>query len=154
MPSQGDPAWRSLSIGNTTVGKSGCLAFSLMDALTSMGLSFSSPAAFVQMLKENGLFTSAGLLKWNLSMLFPVTVRRLTLAGSAAYDEAKRGLTAGMSVLLQVKTPRGTLHWLVATKAADGDFFVRDPNGGRTGLLSTLYGGISSLRGLAELSPQ
>lgn len=153
MLSQGDPAWRSLPIGTTTIGKSGCLAFSLMDALASMGLSFSSPSAFIELLKQNGLFTRSGLLVWDLDRLFPVTATRVSIAGNAAYEEAKQKLSEGASVLLEVATVRGTRHWIVASKVTDGGIEVRDPNGGRTGMLESLYG-ISSLRGLAVIQKQ
>lgn len=153
MPSQGDPMWRSLPIGSTTVGKSGCLAFSLMDALASMGISSDSPSAFIELLTQNGLFTRSGLLVWNLDRVFPITTTRVSLTGAAAYEEIKRQLSQGARVLVQVGTARGTRHWVVASRITDDGIEVRDPNGGRTGMLEALYG-ISSLRGLAVIQKQ
>lgn len=152
MLSQGDPQWKRYRFGNTTVGKAGCLALSLMDALVDMGLAIASPQSFIRMLSESRLFTKTGLLIWDLGRLFPVTVTRLSLRGRAAYTEAVNRLSQGAKVLLEVRTVRGTLHWVVASKAVNGDFEVRDPDGGRIGLLSSLYGGTDSLRGLAAIT--
>jgi hypothetical protein len=116
-----------------------------------MGLVTASPASFIAMLTRNHMFDRSNQLYWNLSKLFPVTVTRLKLSGAAAYNAAVSHLSAGSKVLLQVATDRGTLHWVVASKALNGDIEVRDPNGGRVGLLSSLYG-VHSLRGLAAIT--
>jgi hypothetical protein len=124
---------------------------SLMDVLTGMGLFYSSPATFLSLLSVNGMFTSTGKLTWSIDRIFPITTMRLNLVGTAAYDEAVRQLSQGTSVLLQVLTDRGTLHWVAAAKVVDGDIEIRDPNGGRIGTLGSLYG-VSALRGLATIS--
>lgn len=151
MLSQGDPGWKSLPLGSTTVGKAGCLAFAVMDVLESMGLTYASPYSFIAMLSQNGLLTPSGLLKWSLDKLFPVTATRLAIAGMAAFNEAVNRLSQGAGVVLEVITDRGTRHWVVASRIVGNDIEVRDPDGGRIGLLSSLYG-IDSLRGLAAIA--
>lgn len=149
--SQGDPQWASLRFGGTTVKKSGCLAFALLDVLMTMGFQFTSPAAFIAELTESKLFTRDGNLRWDLDKRFPVIATRLLLRGDAAYREALKQLSNGNSVLLQIATNHGTMHWVAAYGFDNGEIQIRDSNGGRIGLLSELYG-VSALRGLATLT--
>jgi hypothetical protein len=116
-----------------------------------MGLVTASPASFIAMLTRNHMFDRSNQLYWNLSKLFPVTVTRLKMQGTAANKAAVSHLSEGSKVLLQVVSDHGTYHWVVASRVVNGDIEVRDPDGGRIGLLSSLYG-VSSLRGLAAIT--
>jgi hypothetical protein len=150
--SQGDPAWRSMRLGRTTVGRSGCLVMALRDALVEMGVTQSSPDAFVSTLSRNGLFTAQGSLYWSVDKLFPVTVRPMQALGRSGYIQATKHLAEGKGVLLEVTTKRNTRHWVMATKVVNGDDIeIRDPNGGRVGSLKSLYG-VQSLRRIAVIS--
>lgn len=150
MISQGDPAWRSVPLGTTTVGRAGCLALSLLDTLTAMGLVSLDPEAFIRALSESGLLTRNGLLRWGLDRLFPVKAERTSVTGAAAIEQAALELSRNARVLLEVRTSRGTSHWLAVSRIVGNDAEVRDPNGGRIGLLSSLYG-VGAVRGLATI---
>ena len=152
MLSQGDPAWKHLKIGSgATIGKKGCLVAALFDVLCTIGVTCSSPEAFVEQLSRNRLFTKSGALYWSLDRLFPVSAVRLTLSGATAFNEARRRLEQGASVLLQVATSRGTLHWVVASRVIGDDIEIRDPDGGVVTTLTQRYGR-SALRGLAFIT--
>lgn len=151
MISQGDPAWRWIRFGNTTVGRAGCLLMSLYDVFSSLGITSTDPATFVRTLSANGFFTSSSKLRWNLGQLFPVWTDRLTISGAAALQKAKTAISNGTQVLFEVVTSRGTNHWVVVSRIVNGNAEIRDPNGGRIGWLSSLYG-LNSVHGMVTVT--
>ena len=150
MISQGDPAVRSVRFGNTTVGRAGCLAISMYDALASLGRVSTDPATFIRTLSAYGLFTHNGLLRWSFGSLYSVVTDRFTISGVAALQKATAALSSGAQVLLEVVTSRGTKHWVRVTRVINGDAEIRDPNGGRTDWLGSSYG-VKSVRGMAMI---
>lgn len=156
MISQGNPAWSWIPLGRSTIGKIGCLSMSLYDAFVQMGLlaaGSTDPGAFVRMLSAYGLFTSNGDLRWDLDRLFPVWIERTRAFGSAALNKAAAALSNGKKVLLQVRTARGTFHWVGVSRIVNGDAEIRDPNGGRTEWLGDTYR-IDSIRGMVTIAAQ
>lgn len=154
MESQGDPAWRWMKLGSTTIGKAGCLVTSLYDTLiTDKLLSASTDlGAFVRLLSSYGLFTPGGDLRWDLKRLFPMlTIERMSAFGGAAIQKAAYALSQGAQVLIQVATNHGTRHWVVVSRIVNGDALIRDPNGGRIRWLSASYG-TQAIRGMATIA--
>lgn len=150
MISQGDPAVRTVRLGNTTIGRAGCLAIAMYDALASLGRVSSDPATFVRQLSAYGLFTRNGLLRWSFGSLYSVVTDRFNVSGVAALQKTAAALSNGAQVLLEVATSHGTKHWVRVTRIVNGDAEIRDPNGGRIGWLGSSYG-VSSVRGIAMI---
>lgn len=156
MVSQGDPAWSWIRLGRSTIGKIGCLSMSLYDAFVQLGLltaGSTDPGAFVRMLRAYGLFTPNGDLRWDLDRLFPVWIERTRAFGDSALNKAAAALSSGKKVLLQVRTVRGTFHWVGVSRIVNGDAEIRDPNGGRTEWLGSTYR-IDSIRGMVTIAAQ
>lgn len=155
MVSQGNPAWRWMKLGSTTIGRAGCLVTSLYDTLITSKLLSSSTdlGSFVRLLSAYGLFTPSGDLRWDIGKLFPVTVQRITAFGAAALDKAASALSDGTYVLIELATKRGTHHWVRVSRIVNGDAEIRDPNGGRIEWLDSTYG-VKAVQGMALITAQ
>jgi hypothetical protein len=150
--SQGDPRWKNLQLARgVTVGKAGCLLVSLFTSVLEMGYNFDL-ISFLRTLTDNDLFDRFGRLRWDIQKAIPgLSAERLSLAGAAALAAAKERIADGSRIVLQVVTSRGTRHWIAVMKIVGDTFIVSDPDGGKVGTLSSLYG-TNAVRGLAVLT--
>lgn len=143
--SQADPRWAGMRLGNGTMRGQGCLATVMATIGLIEGIA-TDPLQMVRSFFSNGLFSRAGLLYTSsIGRVLPglAVLARGPFAPSG-YDAARERLAAGQHVILKLDRDtrrRGIQqHWVLATEVSDRDFVVSDPNGGRTGLLRTLYG--------------
>jgi len=150
--SQGDPRWKNLQLARgVTVGKAGCLFVSLFTSVIEMGYNF-DVFSFLRTLTDSDLFDRFGRLRWDIQRAIPgLSAERLVLSGAAALAAAKERIADGSRIVLQVVTSRGTRHWIAVMKIVGDTFIVSDPDGGKVGTLSSLYG-TNAVRGLAVLT--
>jgi len=151
--SQGDPRWKNFQLAHgVSVGKAGCLVVSLFTSLLQMGYNFDL-LSFLRTLADNDLFDRFGRLRWDIQKAIPgLSAERLKLAGTAALAAAKERIADGSRVILEVVTSRGTHHWIAVVKMVGDSIIVSDPNGGKIGTLSDLYGGARAVTGLSVLT--
>jgi len=150
---QGDPRWGSLRYsGERSLDEAGCLIFALLMIAREEGFDY-EPLDFVRQLQRFGSFDARGNLYWaTLREATSLDAERLFTRGEAAFSEARQLLEGGTRVALQVRTPRGTRHWVAGIELEDDDIVILDPGNGRETTLQRSYGA-RALLGLAAVRP-
>ena len=154
--SQGDSRWSWFRIGTGTVREQGCLVIAIAMVAIDRGFT-ADPLSLLRAFTMNGLFTRSGMLYTSsLSRIFPglgVVMRGALSASSLSRVEEQ--LSRGHDVLVKLDRDlrRGGIqqHWVRVIRSVNGDLFVADPNGGRTGTLRDLYGTTSVVREMLVL---
>ena len=135
---QADPAWGSITIGNTnkTIAGVGCLATSVSMLIAKSGVATTvdgdfNPGTFVQKLNATGGFSGANLIWAAVSNAAPnfVFQTKITLAGqsqSQKLETIRNLVNQGYYVVVEVKGNTGQ-HW-VAVDGVDGNtILMMDP---------------------------
>lgn len=144
---QGDPAWGSITIGNTnkTIAGVGCLATSVSMLIAKSGVATTvdgdfNPGTFVQKLNATGGFSGANLIWAAVSNAAPnfVFQTKITLAGqsqSQKLETIRNLVNQGYYVVVEVKGNTGQ-HW-VAVDGVDGNtILMMDPASQSTNMWS------------------
>lgn len=148
--SQGDPRWRAARMGRTTIGQSGCLLTALSMVAQAAGYNY-TPLQLLQQFNIKGIITRQGLLKTGLVQMVLPDLRVIDRFNTRPDNAQKvRGyMSDGSFVLLKVdRSPKPGVqqHWVVATGYTSTDIRVIDPNGGKRGTITTLFGTTSSAK--------
>ena len=135
---QGDPAWASITIGNTssTIGGVGCLVTSVSMLIAKSGVDVNvdgdfNPGTFVQKLNQVGGFQGANFVWGSVSSVAPnfQFVNKISVAGQSQQQKLStlQGLLdQGYYVVAEVKGNTGQ-HW-VAIDGIDGNtILMMDP---------------------------
>jgi hypothetical protein len=143
--SQGDARWKNLRLGNSTIGKQGCLFMSVTAILMEQGLTH-DPRQLVSLFTKTGLVDRMGRLRTQgLAAFFPIlTILDREPVASGETQPVQDWLTQGAFVLLRLDHPHAaraaTQHWVRATQDPHGTLIVIDPDGGKVDSLANLYG--------------
>lgn len=135
---QGDPAWASITIGNTssTIGGVGCLVTSVSMLIAKSGVAVNvdgefNPGTFVQKLNQVGGFQGANFVWGSVSSVAPnfQFVNKISVAGQSQQQKLstlQNLLDQGYYVVAEVKGNTGQ-HW-VAIDGIDGNnVLMMDP---------------------------
>ena len=144
---QADPAWGTITIGNTnkTIAGVGCLATSVSMLIAKSGVATTvdgdfNPGTFVQKLNATGGFSGANLIWAAVSNAAPnfVFQTKRTLAGqsqSQKLETIRNLVNQGYYVVVEVKGNTGQ-HW-VAVDGVDGNtILMMDPASQSTNMWS------------------
>lgn len=148
--SQGDPRWRTARMGKTTIGQSGCLLTALSMVAQAAGYNY-TPLQLLQQFNIKGLITRQGLLKTGLVQMVLPDLRIIDRFNTRPDNthKVRSYMSDGSFVLLKVdRSPKPGVqqHWVVATGYTSTDIRVIDPNGGKRGTITTLFGTTSSTK--------
>lgn len=137
--SQTDPRWASLRFRGNRMATKGCLVtvYAMAGGMP--------PDEMLAMLVSHGLIDRNGLVKTReVGAVLPLQfVERMTMFGRDPASAVAERLALGMVVMLELNhSARGGRgrHFVLVTKAEDGDITVADPAGGREASLLDLYG--------------
>lgn len=135
---QGDPAWASITIGNTssTIGGVGCLVTSVSMLIAKSGVDVNvdgdfNPGTFVQKLNQVGGFQGANFVWGSVSSVAPnfQFVNKISVAGQSQQQKLstlQNLVDQGYYVVAEVKGNTGQ-HW-VAIDGIDGNtILMMDP---------------------------
>ncbi len=145
---QYDPAWASVPLGPSTVGKIGCAMTSVAMQImrsgvsTTLGADF-NPGTFAQALRQVGGFDSRGNINWgavsNIAPGFKWTGRVRSGVDPGTIGDL---VSQGYYVILNVKNGR---HWVAVDRVEGNKIYMYDPGSGGTEVGQTY--GLSSIVG-------
>lgn len=135
---QADPAWGTITIGNTnkTIAGVGCLATSVSMLIAKSGVATTvdgdfNPGTFVQKLNATGGFSGANLIWAAVSNAAPnfVFQTKITLAGqsqSQKLETIRNLVNQGYYVVVEVKGNTGQ-HWVAVDGVSGNTILMMDP---------------------------
>lgn len=154
--SQGDPRWSWFRIGVGTVRDRGCLVMAIAMVALEHGI-ITDPLSMLRSFVMHNMFTQSGALYTSaIGRVLPgfAVVTRTALT-AAHFDRVAGYLADGHDVLLKLdrdlRRPGIQQHWVRAIRSAAGDLVVADPNGGRIGTLTDIYGTTAVVREMLVL---
>jgi len=128
---QGDPRWASDPLGPTpaTLGAEGCAVSSAAMVLASYGADV-DPGRLNTFVTEHGGFTPEGWLYWEAAAAYPPAIARKAYEDKPSFALIDRNLLAGNPVIVRVRYPSGTTHFVVIVGKRGFDYLIRDPGAG------------------------
>lgn len=151
---QSDPAWNSIELGTSNIGRIGCAATSVAIQLARSGVetTFSplNPGTFVENYKAAGGFVKGNIYFGNVHKVAPnfKYKYRKYLSGSnetkiAAVEAA---VADGCYTVIEVKKGNNTgQHWVAVVDAKNGKITMADPASAETDTIGKYGTGISEL---------
>jgi hypothetical protein len=154
---QGDSRWAAELLGQTpaTLGAEGCALTSAAMVLASYGADV-DPRRLNAFVTEHDGYTPEGWLYWEAAAAYPPALARKSYEDKPSYALIDRNLLAGNPVIIRVRLPSGTTHFVVIAGKRGFDYLIRDPGGGgMKGIypLKDLGRPIEALRILEKTSP-
>ena len=128
---QADERWRSDLLGPTpnTLGAEGCALTSAAMVLASYGLD-TDPGRLNAFLQTNGGYTPQGWIYWEKAAeLAPDRVRHI-YEDLPTYHLIDRNLAKRNPVIVRLRYPSGTTHFVVIAGKQGFDYLTRDPGAG------------------------
>lgn len=128
---QGDPQWRADLLGPTpaTIGAEGCALSSAAMVLSYYGID-TDPHRLNEFLNGNGGYTPEGWIYWEKAAdLAPDRVKK-AYEDLGSYKLIDENLLHGNPVIVKLKLPSGTTHFVVIAGKSGFDYLTRDPGGG------------------------
>jgi len=147
---QNDPRWGSAPLGDTPglLGKEGCAVTSAAMVLASYGADL-DPGRLNTFLRENGGYTDRGWLYWEKAAAYPPAVAKHVYEDDASHFLIDWNLLRGNPVIVRLRYPSGTTHFMVVVGKSGCEYLVRDPgrrHGGSLYFLSEFGSPIEALR--------
>lgn len=154
----GDNSWANISIGSTTIRKSGCAVVSLAMLCVhsgSVSVDGFDPGVFANGMKKLGAFSQDGSIKWQKvseytsNLQFTLNKSISYSSEKAAIDGIKDYLNSGNYVIIRVNN-NGSTHFVCLDYVTDDKIFIMDP--GKRGdnsndlFASYGYGNITGIR--------
>ncbi len=128
---QADDRWRADSLGPTTntLGAEGCAVTSAAMVLASYGLD-TDPGRLNALLKTNDGYTPQGWIYWEKAAeVAPARVRHV-YEDLPTYALIDRNLSRRNPVIVRLRYPSGTTHFVVIAGKQGFDYLTRDPGAG------------------------
>ncbi|HEV7402489.1 MAG TPA: C39 family peptidase [Chthoniobacteraceae bacterium] len=128
---QGDPRWRADLLGPTdgTIGAEGCALSSAAMVLAYYGVD-TDPHRLNEFLNGHEGYTPEGWIYWEKAAeLAPDRVRK-AYEDLGSYKLIDQNLQHGNPVIVKLKLPSGTTHFVVIAGKEGFDYLTRDPGGG------------------------
>ena len=144
---QGDPAWATITIGNTssTIGGVGCLVTSVSMLIAKSGVAVNvdgdfNPGTFVQALNRVGGFEGANFRWWKVSDVAPdfQYVGKVSVSGQSQAQKLsslQNLLNQGYYVVAEVKGSTGQ-HWVAVDGINGNNVLMMDPASQSTSMWS------------------
>jgi hypothetical protein len=133
---QADPRWRDEPLGPTdgTLGGEGCAVSSTAMILASYGID-TDPQRLNSFLIEHEGYTPQGWIYWEKAAeLAPEKVKHV-YEDAASYRLIDSNVCCGNPVIVKLRLPSGTTHFVVIAGKDGYDYLTRDPGAGaRKGL--------------------
>jgi hypothetical protein len=146
---QGDPKWRHDLLGPTpaTLAAEGCALSSAAMVLSYYGLD-TDPQRLNTFLNGNGGYTPQGWIYWEKAAeLAPEKVRHV-YEDLGSYRKIDENLLHGNPVIVKLKLPSGTTHFVVIAGKRGRDYLTQDPGAGASRGLYPLRELESKIQGL------
>ncbi len=145
---QGDPRWAKDRVGGSgeTIHAVGCTLCCLSMALAHHDIDM-NPSQLNRALKENGGYTSRGLLNWDAVPRITNNRIRVRMYNNPADADIPAALAAGNPVLVKVLRSRNN-HWVLIVGRRGTEYLIKDPagNGKDVEPLSKFGSGILAVR--------
>ena len=128
---QNDPRWGEDPLGpsNETLGSAGCAVSSAAMVLSSYGVD-TDPQVLNCFLAERDGYTPQGWIYWEKAAeLEPDRVRHI-YEDLPSHRLIDTNLLRGNPVIVRLRLPRGTTHFVVIAGKEGFDYLTRDPGGG------------------------
>lgn len=147
---QNDPRWGHDPLGPTddTLGAAGCAVSSAAMVLASYGID-TDPQRLNDYLTKNEGYTPEGWLYWEKAAAMAPDRVRHVYEDLASYEQIDMNLLRGNPVIVKLRLPSGTTHFVVIAGKSGFDYLTRDPGvGASKGLypLRELHSKIEGLR--------
>jgi len=128
---QNDPRWGDEQLAETpgTIGSEGCAISSAAMVLAAYGID-TDPPRLNRFLVEHDGYTPQGWIYWEKAAeLAPDRVRHV-YEDLPTYWEIDRNLSRGNPVIVRLRLPSRTTHFVVLAGKEGFDYLVRDPGAG------------------------
>lgn len=127
---QGDPRWAADPLGTTpaTLGAEGCAVSSAAMVLSSYGADV-DPGRLNAFVNTHSGYTPEGWLYWEAAAAYPPALARKAYEDKPSYALIDRNLLAGNPVIIRIRLPGGTTHFVVIVGKRGFDYLIRDPSG-------------------------
>lgn len=147
---QNDPRWADEPLGFTPskLGEEGCAVASAAMVLASYGADL-DPGRLNAHLRGNGGYTERGWLYWEKAADYPPGLAKHAYEDDASLFLIDWNLLRGNPVIVRLRYPGGTTHFVVVVGKSGYEYLIRDPGAGyRKGLypLSEFGSPIEALR--------
>lgn len=130
---QGDERWRADSLGgvpaNGTLGSAGCAVASAAMIFQFYGIA-TDPQQLNWFLTATDGYTRQGWLYWDRAAWWAPNRVRHTYEDLPSYHLIDSNLARGNPVIVRVRFPSGTTHFVVIAGKDGFDYLVRDPGAG------------------------
>jgi hypothetical protein len=128
---QADDRWRSDLLGPTqnTLGAEGCAVSSAAMVLASYGID-TDPQRLNEFLKGNGGYTPEGWIYWEKAAELSNGHVQKAYEDLPSYWLIDTNLDHGNPVIVRLRVPSGTTHFVVIAGKDGYDYLTRDPGAG------------------------
>jgi uncharacterized protein YgiM (DUF1202 family) len=147
-------SWSNISIGNSTIARSGCAVVSLAMLCVhsgSVSIDGFDPGVFANGMKSLGAFTSDGGINWSAinkytsNLSFEKSINSGYSSQSATLEAIKGYLNSGYYVVARVNNS-GSTHFVLVDYVTDSKIYMMDPGKSSANELFATYGNITGLR--------
>jgi len=128
---QGDPSWRydPLGASDETLGSAGCAISSAAMIFQFYGID-TDPQRLNWFLQEHDGYTPQGWVYWDKAAEFAPDRVRHIYEDLPSYRLIDTNLMRGNPVIVRLRMPRGTTHFVVIAGKEGYDYLTRDPGRG------------------------
>jgi hypothetical protein len=128
---QNDPKWGRDPLGPTdsTIGSEGCAVTSAAMVLATYGVD-TDPQRLNRFVTDIGGYTERGWLYWEAAAAFAPDRVRHAYEDLPTYRLIDSNLERGNPVIVRLRYPHGTTHFVVIAGKEGYDYLVRDPGRG------------------------
>ncbi len=128
---QADERWRQDLLGPTpgTIGAEGCAVASAAMVLASYGCEV-DPQRLNRFLNAHGGYTPQGWLYWETAAEYPPGRVRKAYEDQPSYALIDDNIARGNPVIVRLRLPWGTTHFVVIAGKQGYDYLTRDPGAG------------------------
>ncbi len=142
---QNDPRWGQDFLGPTdgTIGAEGCALSSAAMVLNFYGID-TDPQRLNEHLKQNGGYTPEGWIYWEAAATLDSERVRHIYEDLPSYRLIDTNLARGNPVIVRLRFPSGTTHFVVIAGKSGYDYLTQDPGAGA----------VKGLYPLRELTPK
>lgn len=125
---QADPRWGAdrLAGGPGTVASEGCAVASAAMVLAAYGADV-DPGSLNRFLQDRGGFTDEGWLYWEKAAEFPPGTAEHLYEAAASHFLLDWNLLRGNPVIVRLRYPGGTTHFVAVVGKRGYEYLVRDP---------------------------
>jgi hypothetical protein len=136
---QGDPRWGRDPVGATpdSMAAVGCAVSSAAMVLASYGADV-DPGRLNTFAATHQGYTPQGWLYWEAAAAYPPAIARKIYEDKPSYALIDRNLLAGNPVIVRIRLPGGTTHFVVIAGKRGFDYLIRDPAGRGGGVVYPL----------------